>query len=53
MDFPKFVGDFFIPDCIEELAENGVRASMHVGAAAAAVPLERLKPLNRLLLSYH
>ena len=52
VDFPEFACDFFIADCIEEVAENGVRVRVHVEAAFAAVLLQRLKFLNRVLLCH-
>lgn len=52
MDFLEFACDFSITDCIEKVAENGVRVRVHVRAAFAAVPLQRLKFLNRVLLSH-
>ena len=50
MNFAKLACDFPIADCIEEVAENGVRARVHVGAFI--VTLQRLKFLNRVLLNH-
>jgi hypothetical protein len=50
VDLPEFACDFSIADRIEEVAENGVRARVHVGALA--VLLERLKFRNRVLLGH-
>jgi len=52
MDFPEFACDFSMTDCIEEVAENSVGVPVHVGATLAAVPLQRLKFHNRVLLSH-
>jgi hypothetical protein len=47
VDFAEFACDFPVADRIEEVAENGVRARVHVGTFAA--PLQRLEFLDRVL----
>ena len=48
MDSSEFACDFFITNRIEEIAENGVRARVHVDVFA--VPLQKLKLPDRVLL---
>ena len=50
MDLPELACDLSIAECIEEVAENLVSVCVHVGAFA--VPLQRLKSINRVLLGH-
>ena len=51
MNFLEFARNFSIADCFEEVAENDVRVHVHIGAVFAAMLLQRVKFLNRVLLS--
>ena len=50
MDPPEFACDFSITSGIEEIAENRVRARVHV--EVFAVPLQKLKFPDRVLLGH-